>query len=353
MKKINYLLALMFGALALAQGPDGYYEGTDNLSGFNLKTKLSEIITQGHRDKGYGGLWTVYKTSDLDRYYENDNSILDIYSENPAGKDAYFYEPGDKQCGNYNKESDCYNREHIVPQSLFNKKSPMRNDPHFIVPTDGYVNAKRGDFPFGEVGNATWTSKNGSKLGKNKTPGFGGTVFEPIDEFKGDVARMIFYFVTRYEKEMPALKFKSGDILDPYEKRGITNWELQVLLKWHQNDPVSPREIDRNNAIYAFQFNRNPYIDHPEWVEKIWGKSSLPTDEVAVESKTQILVYPNPTKNGMIFIKNWKDYSKIDVFNVNGQKVLSQPSAEQIHVNLPKGVYILKADQNSTKLIVE
>lgn len=271
MKKSLFLVAFV-SFLANAQAPSGYYNSANGLSGASLKTALSTIITNGHQDKGYNGLWTGYKTTDIDKNYENDGSILDIYSEKPAGTDPYKYIPGTNQCGTYSVEGNCYNREHIVPQSLFNEASPMVSDIHFIRATDGKVNGMRSNYPFGKVGTATFTSKNGSKLGNSVSSGYSGTVFEPIDEFKGDVARMIFYFVTRYQSKLST--FSSGNMLGSSTFPGLQTWELNVLLAWHNQDPVSQAEINRNNTSYTFQGNRNPFIDHPNYVNLIWGSGA-------------------------------------------------------------------------------
>ncbi|WP_294216588.1 endonuclease [uncultured Chryseobacterium sp.] len=270
MKKL--LFCIVAGGLAYAQAPSGYYSSANGLSGASLKTALSNIITNGHQDKGYNGLWTGYKTTDIDKNYENDGSILDIYSEKPNGADPYKYTPGTNQCGTYSVEGNCYNREHLVPQSLFNEASPMVSDIHFIRATDGKVNGMRSNYPFGKVGTATFTSKNGSKLGNSTSSGYSGTVFEPIDEFKGDIARMIFYFVTRYQSKLSS--FSSGNMLGSSAYPGLQTWELNVLLAWHNQDPVSQAEINRNNASYNFQGNRNPFIDNPDYVNKIWGSGS-------------------------------------------------------------------------------
>ncbi|MFC5871490.1 Por secretion system C-terminal sorting domain-containing protein [Chryseobacterium arachidis] len=269
----NPLLIFGFASvLANAQAPAGYYNSANGLSGANLKTALSTIITNGHQDKGYSGLWTAYKTTDIDKNYENDGSILDIYSEKPTAIDPYKYTPVTNQCGTYSVEGNCYNREHIVPQSLFNESSPMVSDVHFIRATDGKVNGMRSNYPFGKVGTATFTSKNGSKLGNSTSSGYSGTVFEPIDEFKGDVARMIFYFVTRYQNKLST--FSTGNMLANSTFPGLQTWELNVLLAWHNQDPVSQAEINRNNASYTFQGNRNPFIDNPNYVNLIWGSGS-------------------------------------------------------------------------------
>lgn len=287
MKKSLLLLAFA-SVLANAQAPTGYYNSANGLTGANLKTALSTIITNGHQDKGYNGLWTGYKTTDIDKNYENDGSILDIYSEKPTTTDPYKYTPVTNQCGTYSVEGNCYNREHIVPQSLFNEASPMVSDIHFIRATDGKVNGMRSNYPFGKVGTATFTSKNGSKLGSSASSGYSGTVFEPIDEFKGDVARMIFYFVTRYQNKLSS--FTSGNMLGSSAYPGLQTWELNVLLAWHNQDPVSQAEINRNNASYTYQGNRNPFIDNPSYVNLIWGSQQPATDTQAPTAATGLVV---------------------------------------------------------------
>lgn len=286
----SYLLSLI-AISALAQAPANYYS-TATGTGATLKTQLKDIITNGHQDHGYGGLWTGYQTTDRDYYYENDGTILDIYSERPTAADPYNFTYSTNQCGSYGNEGDCYNREHIVPQSLFNEASPMKNDIHFIRATDGKVNGMRSNYPFGKVGTATFTSLNQSKLGNSVSAGYGGTVFEPIDEFKGDVARMIFYFVTRYENQLST--FSSGNMLGNSAYPGLQTWELNQLLAWHNLDPVSPAEIGRNNASYTYQGNRNPYIDNPNYVNLVWG---IPTTDTQAPTTPTNLIANNPTSS--------------------------------------------------------
>ncbi len=243
----------------------GYYNGIDSCAtGTTLKSALHNLI-DGHADKGYDGLYETYKTSDTDHYYENDGTILDMYSEKSSGADSYNFTHGNAQCGSYSSEGNCYNREHIIPQSFFNENLPAKSDAHFIPPTDGFVNNKRSNYPFCEVDSPTWTSTNGSRLGPCATSGGDSqTSFEPIDEFKGDIARMVFYFSVRYYTEDTGwddTTWTTGAALD--------SWFEALMRTWHENDPVSPRERDRNDAIYARQNNRNPFIDHPEWVNQI------------------------------------------------------------------------------------
>jgi endonuclease I len=286
MKKIYSLLFLLSITIGIAQIPTGYYT-TATGSGYTLKTQLYNII-KGHTDNGYAGLYTTYLTSDIDNFYENDGTILDMYSEKPSGTDPYNYTSGSTQrCGTYSTEGDCYNREHIIPQSVFNSATPMVSDAHFITPTDGKVNGQRSNYPHGTVATATWTSLNGSKLGSSSVSGYTGTVFEPINEFKGDIARMYFYFATRYENTVSGYSYA---MFNGTSNQVFTTAFLNLLLTWNTQDPVSAREIARNNAIYTKQNNRNPYIDHPEYVQAIWGGTTPVSDTQAPTTPSSLAV---------------------------------------------------------------
>lgn len=288
MKKIYSLLFLLSFTIGIGQIPSGYYSSATG-TGYTLKTQLYNII-KGHTDNGYAGLYTTYQSSDIDNFYENDGTILDMYSEKPSGTDPYNYTSGSTQrCGTYSVEGDCYNREHIIPQSVFNEASPMVSDAHFITPTDGKVNGIRSNYPHGTVASANTTTLNGGKLGSSSVVGYSGTVFEPINEFKGDIARMYFYFATRYENTVGTYSYP---MFDGSSNKVFTTAFLNTLLAWNAQDPVNAREIARNNAIYARQNNRNPYIDHPEYVQAIWGSTSSDTQaptaptNLAVTTKT-------------------------------------------------------------------
>ncbi|PVZ72606.1 hypothetical protein DC094_03505 [Pelagibaculum spongiae] len=252
-----------------------YYKDAENLTGYALKTALFNII-KDHSSRSYNALWDFYEEYEIDSYYENDGSILDMYSENPNGTDSYNYEKVTNQCGNYRGEGSCYNREHSFPKSWFGgKRAPMNSDVHHIVASDGYVNGKRGNLPYGDVGAATWTSSNGSKVGSAASNlGFSGTVFEPIDEFKGDLARGYFYMATRYQNVIGSWETNSSNsnaVLDGSSDVVFEPWALKLLMKWHRQDPVSKKETDRNAGAQKHQGNRNPFIDHPEYVDVIWG----------------------------------------------------------------------------------
>jgi endonuclease I len=286
MKQIYSLLFLFLSIAGFAQAPDGYYANATG-TGYTLKTQLYNII-KDHTVQTYAGLYVTYETSDIDNFFENDGSVLDMYSENPAGTDPYTYSIATTQrCGSsgYAKEGDCYNREHIIPQSVFNEVSPMVSDAHFITPTDGEVNGIRSNYPHSVVAIATQTTQNGSKLGASTTAGYTGPVFEPIDEFKGDIARMYFYFATRYENTVAGYNYP---MFNNSKGKVFTTAFLNQLLAWHNQDPVSAREIARNNAIYARQNNRNPYIDNPSYVATVW--TTEPADTEAPTAATNLTV---------------------------------------------------------------
>ena len=360
-KKITLLLLLSI-TLGFAQIPPGYYS-TATGSGYTLKTQLFNIISTGTTDPGYSGLYTTYLTSDVDLYYENDGSLLDMYTENPTGSECFFTY-GTNQDDGTGGTAECqkYNREHIIPQSVFSSATPMYSDAHFVVPSDKYVNAQRGNFPFGRVQTATNTYTNGSKRGNNLNSGYSAgytnTVFEPIDEFKGDIARMYFYFITRYEDQVSGWSY---DMFNNTSNQVLTNTFLKILLTWHINDPVSTREINRNDAIYARQGNRNPFIDHPEYVCQIYPTQCAPLSIESFDNLDSITIYPNPSTNGTFSISTIVELSSITIYNVNGQIVQevikpSTVSNETYNIsNLSTGFYLVKIDSeygSTTKKII-
>jgi endonuclease I len=383
MKKI-YLLILLNSVLGIAQIPANYYSSATG-TGYALKTQLKKIINSAndglspeyfHVDRGYGagvsqtnnGLWSGYGTTDRDNGigYENDNTIVDIYSENPSGADPYNYLFNSSQCGNVGAEGTCYNREHLIPQSYFGGSNPpsqfaiMRNDIQHVYPTDGKVNGTRSDFAFGKVNVATSTSLNGSKLGSalnsGYSAGFSGTVFEPIDAFKGDIARVFLYFATRYEDEMDDLysTYTTVDtrvMFDGSTNRVFNSTFLNILLTWHEQDPVSTKEIVRNNASFVHQSNRNPFIDHPEYVAMIWGVS-LANDNFY---DSAFNIYPNPS-NGTFNIEydNTIGDINVEIYSTIGQKVFEKQNVNNNTITtsgLQSGVYLVKIVKDSKSIV--
>jgi endonuclease I len=264
----------------LNNNPSGYYNAANGLNCQALKTALYNITSTGTTVLTYTpGVWNAYQTTDLTRNFENTRDIVwDMYSNKGIGiNEPYEFVYQTNQCGNYSVEGDCYNREHSFPKSWFGDVPPMNTDIHHVVPTDGKVNNERGNLPFGKVGTANYTSQNGSKRGNSIYPGFTGTVFEPIDTFKGDFARIQLYMAVRYENLIAGWQNLSNanDVLNGTSYQVFDDWYLKMLYDWHVQDPVSAKEISRNNAVFAIQGNRNPFIDSPQYVLKIWNCTGL------------------------------------------------------------------------------
>lgn len=268
MKRISLLWSLFCMVLLLqAQAPAGYYDRAKGKSGAGLKTALFGIVSD-HTACSYKQLWEDFKKTDV----RSDGKIWDMYSN------VTNYVPGGKQQGaNYQREGDAYNREHSFPKSWFNDEHPMYTDLFHLYPTDGYINGRRSNYPFGENEGDIFKSKNGfSKLGKCTTPGYSGTVFEPNDEYKGDFARTYFYMATAYEDRIAGW---NSPMLAGNKYPAYAQWVVPMLLRWAAEDPVSEKEIKRNNEVYKIQRNRNPYIDYPGLEQYVWGAmTSTPFD---------------------------------------------------------------------------
>lgn len=252
-------------AMALSAGaeaPAGYYDSCEGKCGKALLQQLCTVISS-HTNVGYDGLWDVYADSDV---YPEDGKIWDMYS-------TKHWPLNSQRCGNYKSVGDCYNREHSVPQSWFNSRSPMKADAFHVYPTDGKVNGQRSNYPFGECAGGTVLASNGGvdalgRLGTCTSPGYTGRVFEPDDMYKGDFARTYFYMAACYNSSVSSW---SSDAFGGNDYPVFATWQTNVLMKWHAQDPVSAKETTRNDAVYRHQRNRNPFIDHPELADHIWG----------------------------------------------------------------------------------
>lgn len=295
MKTTKYIITLAFTVWCalgnLYAVTSEYYSSVNNKSGADLFNAVHSVAKTGYTSGlSYDGLWTVYCSIDLN----SSGKVWDMYSN------ATSYTCGGSAEGaNYSKEGDSYNREHSIPKSWFGGSKSANTpgtDLFHVVPTDGYVNNMRSAYAFGEVSSASYTSQSGCKKGTPKSISISNsilnksgsssqsctasTVFEPMDEFKGDFARG--YFGTM-------IKWANGDYqtfttaegaqifntaYDAAHYYGLTGYGVALLLKWHRQDPVSQKEIDRNNGIQTNQGNRNPFIDYPELVEYIWGEHS-------------------------------------------------------------------------------
>ena len=269
-------ITLLLAAVAMctfADAPNGsgtYYSAANGKKGAALKTALRGII-YNRTEKGYDYLWTFFNTYDV----RSDGKIWDMYSNTTN------YVPGGSAQGhNYQGEGDSYNREHSFPKSWFGgEEMPMYTDLHHMYPTDGFVNNKRSNYPFGTTNGEDYKSNGGfCKLGACTYSGYSGTVFEPADEYKGDFARTYFYMVTCYEEKLQDWYNGNADgvraTIDGSTYPAFTSWQKNMLLEWAAADPVSQKEIDRNNAIYTVQKNRNPFVDYPGLEQYIWGTNT-------------------------------------------------------------------------------
>ncbi|VEU75663.1 Extracellular ribonuclease precursor [Mycoplasmopsis maculosa] len=244
-----------------------YYEELNGLKGDALFTALYNLQRKHISGIGnYGDLYKIYETAFIDKYFEKNGTILDIYSEVENGKDPYEYPVGyydgmgsKGKLKTGKKEGTVYNREHMIPQSKFNKVNPTRNDAHFVWPSDKWVNEKRGNLPHFNVGQDGKLTLNGTKINKKYA--------EPINLFKGDTARAYFYFQATHKNANWPEVFKKTY---PY----FTDKFLKGYIEWSILDKVDIIEIERNNEIAKAQKGlRNPFIDYPDLISLIWGNS--------------------------------------------------------------------------------
>lgn len=351
MKKIYSFLALFLSVVAFAQ-PANYYS-TATGTGYTLKTQLYNIV-HNHTEISYSpGLWNLYPTSDV----KANGKVWDIYS------DCNFTFGSVASGGNQdngtggNVECQLFNREHTFPKSWFNNGTPMYSDAFHVMPTDKKINGLRGNMAYGIVGTATSTSSNGCKIGNNIASGGPAlTVFEPADDYKGDIARNYFYMATCYQNVISGWENNNtngASFLDGTSTKVYEQWALDMLYSWHVADPVSQKEIDRNNAIYSVQGNRNPFIDHPEYVASIWG-AVLST--AVYDTFGAVAVYPNPSSTHEINISTEKIVDEIQLISLNGQiiqrinKPILNNNSYKIN-NLNSGFYILKLTSNNQSII--
>ena len=241
--------------------PDCPYEHLDGMTSFALRKALCEDISQ-HTMLSYNQIRGDKAKVDV----RADGKIWDIYS----GYDFYLSD----YCSNIDiVEGECYNREHVLPKSWWggSTSEPMYTDLHHVYSVDAMANDKRSAWIYDEVKSTSWSNNLGSKLGTSANWS-GETAFEPVDEYKGDVARVYFYMLTCYMNK----DFTQGGKGYRYfsYSNGVCDFQsksLALMLKWHRQDPVSDKEITRNAKVFDLQGNENPFVVEPNLVEYIWG----------------------------------------------------------------------------------
>ena len=330
--------------------PQSYYDQANNLSGDDLKEALHQIISN-HVIFPYTSnstdTWDILQQSDQDPN-ENNNMIL-VYTGRSQEKG---YRDGS---GNYSQyengngtQSNSWNREHIWPKShgFPDEDDNAYTDVHNLKPCDRSVNSSRGtkDFDFG--GNQH--SEASDCLTDSDS-------WEPPDYVKGDIARILFYMVVRYDPgvdhENNTFDLELVDYTTPNNTEPILG-KLSSLLDWHLSDPVDDFEINRNEIIFGFQQNRNPFIDHPNLVNYLWGDNvGLVWNENLTVPETEIVkttIYPNPS-SGVINFSFDMQNEIIEIFNLNGQNIFNKmiDNSNSVELDLPSGIYFLRSNTKS------
>lgn len=339
----RFFIPLLLVVFSFHKSSAQYYNSALGLNGTALQNALQAIISNGHLTNTYGDLWIYYGSTDI----KSNNKVWDIYSDKPGNTPPYTFTYSTDQCSNSpNTEGVCYNREHTWPASYFNSFYPMYADLFQVLPTDALVNNKRNNFPYGKVNSANWTSQNGSKLGVGTTyssytasnPNH--WEFEPIDSFKGDVARIYFYMCTRYKGQDGSWEnweMANGAALKP---EAIT-----LLLNWHHLDPVSQKEIDRNNAVKNIQGNRNPFVDYPIFADCIWGTADCTPLAIKDASESSFRLYPNPASD-LLYIQSVSYKHPFEIYSSLGQKVMQGELSEYVSLSsLASGTYVIRIHQ--------
>ncbi|WP_406614574.1 endonuclease [Mycoplasma corogypsi] len=262
---------------------DNYYSSLEGKSGQELLTAINKLLASKSSGIGsYNDLKSIYSNTNAfkDLYYEKDNSILDVYSENPNGADPYEY-PTYKG-GSGREEGTGTNREHLIPQSWFGKAAPMVSDVNHVWPTDIKVNAMRGNYPHDVVTSVSTTSRNGSKLGRNSANQM---VFEPINSFKGDISRAYFYFAAAYGNKNITQTANAREVFSP-NNLNLNEHYKQVYSKWNKIDPVDKFDITRNNESARSQGGlRNPFIDYPNLLDSIYKNIPFVNRGVLIDAR--------------------------------------------------------------------
>ena len=334
--------------------PTGYYDSLEGLSGNTLKQELQNIIASSNvRLHSYADIWEIIRTADQNPL--NSNQIWDMYLEVPMSK-------LDQQ--NTSSIVGKWNREHIFPQSRggfevadgdyadgINIWLPTSasntidgvSDAHHIRAENGQENSSRNNKNYGNVNSSTVYA------GPFGTQG----------SWRGDVARALFYMAVRFDglnvvngdpnEYLPSTTISSGNIGD-----------LASLLTWNTTDPRDDFEMNRNNYIYTWQMNRNPFIDYPNLADYIFGAnfgqpwfSTLSTQN-PIENR--VVVYPNPATE-YLMVSGLQGTSKIEIYTITGQLVQIQyfENNVQINLDLNAGMYLVKVTngfQSTTKKII-
>ena len=323
--------------------PNGYYDSLDGLADTDLRQAIQDIIAEEGvvRAQTYNDVIEILKEADENP--ANSNQVWLVYLE--QGRAKLDFQTTSNSIGKWN-------REHTFPRSRggFNSieadeeingievfwnttADSLRHgnsDAHALRAVDGPENSSRGNQFYGQYNGPTGT----------------------LGGFKGDVARSIFYM---------AVRFNGLEVVNGYPEGIVGQFgDLVTLLDWHRNDPPDDFEMNRNNVVYQWQFNRNPFIDQPDMIEYVWGnmvgqvwQQPLSIDDVTA---MQVSIYPNPTNN-RIYFKGIQNATKIDVLSLDGRQLASYSISNDtfVDLNVTSGMYLLNissANQTMTKKII-
>ncbi len=322
--KLGILALVLLVSGLYAQVPAGYYNAAQGKTGAQLKAALHNII-KDHKELNYSALWGILSATDEDP--ENHNNVILIYSGISRAKSKHGGNIGD------------WNREHVWAKSHggFGTNPPAGTDVHHIRPADVKVNGLRGHLDF-DSGGSPVPGAPGCYMDNNS--------FEPRDAVKGDVARMIFYMATRYEGDNGEPDLEVVDYVNTFPKPEMG--KLSTLLQWNAQDPPDDFERHRNNVIYYdYQHNRNPYIDHPGYIQSIWGGPS------AIKKNPELFlsVYPNPVadkltiENSEQYPMDYKMYNSLGLLIASG-KLLKGRNLVNMRENKPGLYYLMVMNEN-------
>lgn len=331
MNRLFTLIILLHASILFAQIPDGYYDDAEGLVGDELKSVLHDII-DNHVEYSYNDLRDfILKATDEDP--DNSDNVILLYTGRSQAKNTFGGDPNE------------WNREHVWAKSHgdFGNDPPAGTDAHHIRPTDVSVNGERGNLDF-DMGGTPLPEAPGCKKD--------GDSFEPRDEVKGDVARMLFYMAVRYEGGDGVADLEVVDYVNTYPNP--EHGKLQKLLDWHLTDPPDEFEINRHEVIYSYQENRNPFVDHPEYVDFIWGDPN----DVSENNELNVNFYPNPVASSINIeyrgIGNTE--LKYSIISVDGKNVLNGNTMSGNNTidlsTLNQGLYLLIL-KNSNNIVVE
>ncbi len=349
-RKISLFILIVVGYFCSLQAaiPDGYYSSAEGKRKAELKTALHNII-RNHTFLDFDAstsIWwyTYFKATD----WNPNGYFWDMYSNNQRP----------------NNSGGLMNREHCMPRSWWGSSSnystfDANGDLVNLQPSDAAANEQKSNLPLGEVGTATYT--NGVvKVGNNIFPGFYGTVFEPADEYKGDFARTYMYMVTCYEDystywhETGTLTMLNGGTYPVFK-----SWAINLLLKWNAGDPVSTKELNRNDSVYSIQHNRNPFIDHPELADFIWGTrmSEIWTSDVGpAEIPIIFTVQPNPVSSALTVNINNPEKATYYIVSLDGIVLKTGKFGTDGTISVDdinNGMYLLKVYTTTKRMVAK